>query len=72
MLYKHGEGKSTFFTTSDLWECDCEKRFVHLKDEDECRECGSLRSESPGGRILEIMTKSKFSKQAMRILKGLE
>ena len=71
-LERHGEGPSTFYTTSDLWECGCASNYVHIVLLDKCAVCGALRDESADARVTEIMTMSKVCRQSNRVLRGIE
>ena len=46
--------ETTFSTHPDYWDCECEHNYIHPKDEDECKVCGSLWEEQPESRTSEV------------------
>ena len=41
-------------THRDYWDCECEQNYIHSKDVDECKVCGSLWEEQPESRTSEV------------------
>jgi hypothetical protein len=69
-LERHGTGPSTFYTTSDFWECGCKDKYTHLVLLEKCDVCGALRDESPDARVSELITISRMCKESVRIING--
>jgi len=41
-------------THPDYWDCECEHNYIHPKNVDECKVCGSLWEEQPESRTSEV------------------
>ena len=54
--------------TSEYWDCECEKNYIHAHSEKKCCICGAFRSDQPLSRINEVVAiglslKQKYSQQ---------
>jgi hypothetical protein len=41
--------------TSEYWDCECEKNYIHTRSEKKCYTCGAFRSEQPLFRVNEVV-----------------
>jgi hypothetical protein len=41
--------------TSEYWDCECEKNYIHTHSEKKCSACGAFRSDQPLSRINEVV-----------------
>jgi len=41
--------------TSEYWDCECEKNYIHAHSEEKCFVCGVLRVDQPLSRINEVI-----------------
>ncbi|HAX18411.1 MAG TPA: hypothetical protein DCY00_07450, partial [Actinobacteria bacterium] len=41
-------------TNSDYWDCECDKEYIHRREEQDCKLCGKLREDCPASRVNEI------------------
>ena len=41
--------------TSEYWDCECEKNYIHTRSEKKCYTCGAVRSDQPLSRVNEVV-----------------
>ena len=41
-------------TTSEYWDCECEKEYIHSTEEKDCKICGKRKEDSPASRYNEL------------------
>ena len=46
--------ENTFSTHPNYWDCECEHNYIHPRDKDECKVCGSPWEEQPESRVNEV------------------
>ena len=44
----------TIETTEEYWDCECDKDYIHPKNESFCLKCGTTAEDSPDSRIEEV------------------
>lgn len=44
----------TILTTTEYWDCECERDYIHSRASDICVNCGARRFESPDSRVSEV------------------
>ncbi len=45
--------------TSDFWDCECDKNYIHSKLDFECVKCGATEDDQPDSVIEEIIGRLK-------------
>jgi len=53
--FKNSKGYNCcFFTDSNYWDCECDKNYIHSKEEQQCKRCGVKQEDAPDSRTDEI------------------
>ncbi len=61
MIETHGTGEDAFQTTDRYWDCECEFRYIHSRNVDNCLRCGAVRESQPDSRINELDNLEAFA-----------
>lgn len=43
------------YTTDKFWDCECEKNYIHPKEEDYCEECHTRQEYQPDSIVEEVI-----------------
>ncbi len=46
---------NTIITTSEYWNCECIKQYIHHKNDTQCKKCEMSRYESPDSHVNEVI-----------------
>ena len=41
--------------STEYWDCECERDYIHSNDVSRCPRCGAMRDDQPPSRINEIL-----------------
>lgn len=63
----------TIITTTEYWDCDCIRDYIHSKSEKKCKLCGAECSEDyPDSRVNEVLAAGlPLSDEVMKALPNL-
>lgn len=50
-------------TTDEYWDCECERNYIHHKNQPCCTKCGSIREDCPSSRFDEVASGEHFYKE---------
>jgi len=58
----------SFFTTPEFWDCECNREYIHTKQEPKCSRCGAIQEEQPDSRVFEICRET-LAPESIEIMK---
>ncbi len=41
--------------TTEYWDCECEKNYIHLRSEESCPVCQALQEDQPNSHVSEVL-----------------
>ena len=56
---------------NNFWDCECDKNFIHSKNQDTCPECGAVQEEQPDSRVDEVLKDNRFQVMKSYVVKAI-